>query len=108
MAAGLLASVIPNSMSDMVESERCFVTIKNGSPPNIRRYIMLFARPNYPVSMVDFGTTHALQSYQDHQNKIEALLTALTVSSHCAIAAPLDDAGEVGDESPTSTSSSSR
>lgn len=37
MAAGLLASVIPNSMSDMVESERCFLTIKNGSPPNIRR-----------------------------------------------------------------------
>jgi hypothetical protein len=41
MAAGLLASVIPNSMSDMVESERCFLTIKNGSPPNIRRYALL-------------------------------------------------------------------
>ena len=41
MAAGLLASVTPNSMSDMVESERSFLTIKNGSPPNIRRYVLL-------------------------------------------------------------------
>lgn len=43
MAAGLLASVIPNSMSDMVESERCIVTIKNGSPPNVRSHCAIAA-----------------------------------------------------------------
>jgi hypothetical protein len=37
-AAGLLASVMPDSMSDIVDSERCFITIRNGSPPGIRRY----------------------------------------------------------------------
>lgn len=60
MAAGLLASVIPNSMSDMVESERCIVTIKNGSPPNVRRctffvfslHVVLVAfRLQYPLAV---------------------------------------------------------
>lgn len=40
-AAGLLSAVIPDSMSDMVDSERCLVTIRNGSPANIRRYVSL-------------------------------------------------------------------
>ncbi|CAM6040989.1 unnamed protein product [Sphagnum compactum] len=37
-AAGLLASVMPDSMSDIVDSERCFITIRNGSPPGIRSH----------------------------------------------------------------------
>lgn len=53
MAAGLLASVIPNVMSDMVEPERCLVTIKNGSPPNVRRYDLLIL----PALLLPIGNT---------------------------------------------------
>lgn len=57
MAAGLLASVIPNSMSDMVESERCFLTIKNGSPPNIRSHCAIAAHLEYPEEDDDEAPT---------------------------------------------------
>jgi hypothetical protein len=29
---------MPDSMSDIVDSERCFITIRNGSPPGIRSH----------------------------------------------------------------------
>ncbi|KAL2641366.1 hypothetical protein R1flu_008953 [Riccia fluitans] len=37
-AANLLSVVLPNSMSDMYEPERCCITIRNGCPPGVVSY----------------------------------------------------------------------
>ncbi|CAM6101249.1 unnamed protein product [Calypogeia fissa] len=44
-ASGLLSAVIPDSMTDMVDSERCFITIRNGFPPGVRSYCAIAAHP---------------------------------------------------------------